>query len=187
MIKMFSSFRAKREASFISPLLNERDKVLDFGCGDLLIAKSIKEKKDVKIIGVDIIDKKIADLPFRKYNGKEIPFKNKSFDVTYSSFVLHITKNIEELLSECLRVTQTKVIILEDVYNNDFELFLSKFVNVFNILFVPSFRDFHTHVKTEKEWVDLFKKFKIKKIIIKNIRPVPFRPTRHRLFVLHLK
>ena len=184
--RFFNKRRAKKIANFICPLLSKGDKVLDFGCGNLLVAEFIQGNLDVRIIGVDVIDINLTSLPLKIHDGERIPFEDKSFDVTYAGFVFHHTDTIDSLLSECIRVTKKRIIILEDVYENDFELWITKILDYSNKLASPDI-DILLNFKKEIEWIALFNKFKLGDVKIQKIRPVLLRPTRHRLFVLDLK
>lgn len=182
----FTKRRAKKIANFICPLLSKGDKVLDFGCGNLLVAEFIQGNLDVRIIGVDVIDINLTFLPLRIYDGEKIPFEDKYFDVTYAGFVFHHTDAIDSLLSECIRVTKRRIIILEDVYENNFELWIMKAFDYSNKLSSQEI-DIVLSFKKEIEWIELFNKFNIRDVRVQEIRPVLLRPTRHRLFVLDLK
>ena len=184
--RVFNKRRAKKIANFICPLLSKGDKVLDFGCGNLLIAEFIQGNLDVSIIGVDVIDINLTSLPLKIYDGEKIPFEDKYFDVTYAGFVFHHTDTIDSLLSECIRVTKRRIIILEDVYENDLELWITKILDYSNKLASPDI-DILLNFKREIEWIALFNKFQLGDVKIQKIRPVLLRPTRHRLFVLDLK
>ncbi|MEK6878691.1 MAG: methyltransferase domain-containing protein, partial [Nanoarchaeota archaeon] len=94
------SKKSEKIASSISALLSSNDRVLDFGCGNMLIAKFILQKLDVKIIGIDVGNINLTELPITIYDGKRIPFKDKYFDVTYAIFVFHHIENIELLFTE---------------------------------------------------------------------------------------
>jgi SAM-dependent methyltransferase len=184
--RLFSQKRAKKIAGFIYPLLFGGDRVLDFGCGNLLVAEFIQGSLDVKITGVDVIDINLTPLPLKIYDGRKLPFGDKNFDVSYAAFVLHHTNDIELLLSECIRVTKRRLIVLEDVYENNFELLIARALDYSNKLSARGM-DIRLNFKKEVEWIDLFNKFEIRDMQTQKIRPVLLRPTRHRLFVLDLK
>jgi len=184
--KFFNRKRAKRIADFILPLLSNGDKVLDLGCGDLLIAESIQRNLNVKITGIDVVDANLTSLPLKLYNGKKIPFRNKSFDITYAAFMFHHTNNIESLLSECIRVTKKRIIILEDIYENNFDLLMIRVFDYGNKL-TSLIIDVPLNFKKEVEWIKLFNKFKVKDVKIRKIHPFPLKLTKHRLFILDLK
>jgi len=178
--------RAKRVSSYIRPWLSQGDRVLDFGCGNLLIAQSLDSTLDIDILGVDVIDVNATPLPFILYDGKVIPFGNDSFDVTYAAFMLHHTTNTRSLISECIRVTKQRLLILEDVYKNKFELFISKALDHANLL-TSSNMNIPFNFRKENEWISLLHHPKLNLIDTQKVRPVAFRPTRHRLFILEVQ
>src|SRR5947207_9624087 len=80
------------KTKLLEPYLKESKTLLDFGCGDLSLAKSLKEKnKRLQITGIDVVkfSKKINGITFRSYDGKILPFKNNSFDTVIAFFVFH--------------------------------------------------------------------------------------------------
>ena len=184
--KFFMAGRAKKIAGFIYPYLSDKDEVLDFGCGDMIISYFIQKNIDVKIKGIDVIDTNLTSLPLQIYDGKSIPFEDKSFDATCASFVLHHTDNIESLLSECIRVTKRRIIILEDVYQTNLELFMVKLFDYGNKLLSLEM-DIPFNFKKESEWIELFNKLNVKNIKTKKIYPHFLKLTKHRLFILDLK
>lgn len=177
--------RAKRVSEIIKPWLRTGDKVLDFGCGNFLIGKTLQNDINVQVFGVDVIDVNKTDLPFTVYNGEVIPFDNNSFDVTYAAFIFHHTTNINALVSECARVTKRRLLILEDVYFNKLELFVTKFLDHVNLL-TASDMNIPMNFKQETEWLSQLKRPGLKLVKSKKIRPVALRPTRHRIFVIDL-
>jgi ubiquinone/menaquinone biosynthesis C-methylase UbiE len=175
--------RAQRVSEIIQPWIVTGDRVLDFGCGNLLIGRTLQNNIDVQVIGVDVIDVNNTDLPLTVYNGDVIPFDNNSFDVTYAAFMLHHTTNIYTLISECARVTKRRILILEDIYINKFELLVMKFLDHVN-LFTSTDMNIPMNFKKESEWLSLLERPGWKLVKSKKIRPVALRPTRHRLFVI---
>uniref|UniRef100_A0A6C0CTF5 Methyltransferase type 11 domain-containing protein n=1 Tax=viral metagenome TaxID=1070528 RepID=A0A6C0CTF5_9ZZZZ len=85
--------------------------ILDLGCGTCCTTKKL-QKQGKKITALDIVDKGICMKP-QLFNGKDIPFNKKHFDLGICSFVLHHTRTQKELLFE-LKRTCKKIIILED-------------------------------------------------------------------------
>ena len=185
IVNFYNQQRAEMIANCITPFLSHDDTVLDFGCGTLRIAEAIQRNIDVNITGIDVIDINATTLPFRIYDGQTIPFEDKSFDVTYAAFVFHHTTNIERLMSECVRVTKRRLLILEDVYQNKLELLVTKAMDSGNI-FYSSEMDIPFNFMKKSQWIDLFHRFNVHNIKIQKIFPVPLRPVRHRLFVLDL-
>lgn len=108
-----------RQVNTVAKFSPNAKKILDIGCGNGYPTAILYNKfKKSDIIGIDI-DKRDAwqtineayPIQFQTYNGKDIPFKNKTFDVVVLFGVLeHINENKQdnkietELLKEILRV-----------------------------------------------------------------------------------
>ncbi|MFH1833030.1 MAG: class I SAM-dependent methyltransferase [Candidatus Levyibacteriota bacterium] len=92
--------------------------VLDAACGDGGLGKLIKEKWGVKVYGADIsrkgvrlarkfgVEAKVCDL------SEKIPFKDKSFDMVFSSESIEHFVNPDKFLREVNRVLKPKGIIV---------------------------------------------------------------------------
>lgn len=177
--------RARRIAGFIAPRLDPGDSVLDLGCGNLLVADFIRQQCPVHITGIDVINTNLTDLPLVLYDGHTIPFQDKSLDATYAAFVLHHTDHSERLLRECLRVTRNTLLVLEDVYRNRVELWLTKALDFTNKLRAPDM-PVPFNFRQEAEWTALFNQLGAQNVAVEKVYPLPLRPTRHRLFRVSL-
>ena len=95
---------------------NQSIKGLDIGCGAGELTKKIaKQKPLIRLTGVDIV-KRIdleseKEFHYKNYDGKTLPFEDKSFEFTYLVDVLHHTDNPSALLKEAIRVTKYFIII----------------------------------------------------------------------------
>lgn len=148
----------------ISSLLSHGEKVLDYGCGDLMFAKSLKKKiKDLKITGVDVVDSpKVKDIPFIKYNGGKLPFKDGVFDTVVSVYVFHHCDNAEVAFRECVRVAKKRVIFIEAIARSGREILPMKFMDWFFNIWKPEPIPLTFQFRTLKEWEGTFKKLKLK-------------------------
>lgn len=86
-------------------------RVLDFGCGDGRSINLFREiLPDAKLTGVDIASSPEVDLrrrtdgEFVTYEGFELPFEDRSFDLVFSHQVLEHVRKPELALSEVARV-----------------------------------------------------------------------------------
>ena len=86
------------------------------------------------------------------YDGKNLPFADKSFDTVLLLTVLHHIPEAETVLKECQRVAD-KIIIIEDIYKNQVQKYLTYFTDsLFNFEFIG-----HPHSnKRDSEWRNLF-------------------------------
>jgi len=130
------------------------ERILDFGCGSGIFGKKVKENLKKEIIGIDIVDKRLCEIPFKIYNGKEIPFPDNHFDLVLVAFVLHHTKDPLSILKEIKRVGK-RIIIFEDLPEGIIgKLYCCFHWLMWNLFFgkSPKF-NFHT----SKEWREIFK------------------------------
>jgi ubiquinone/menaquinone biosynthesis C-methylase UbiE len=153
---------AERKTQFFEAFFKDSaESILDFGCGDLSLAKSLYTKnKQLKITGIDVVDfnEKVKGISFKKYNGVKIPFKDNAFDTVISVFVFHHCESAEIMFHECLRVAKKRVIIVEAVAGSKSEIPFMKFIdwmtNVWKREEIPLTYQFHTI----NEWKNIFRK-----------------------------
>lgn len=112
--KLVYSRRMNVLALHLAALLPPDARVLDVGCGDGMIDSLIMQHRpDVVISGVDIMTREHTYIPVAVFDGKTIPYNDKSFDVVMFVDVLHHTDYPESLLREANRISQD-VILLKD-------------------------------------------------------------------------
>lgn len=109
--------KVKYLLELITPLLGESKKILDLGCGSGEVSKALLGSGYL-VTSVDVVDKvKVEGVKVLVYDGVNIPFKDKDFDVVLLITVLHHVKDYDKLLIEAGRVAN-KVVLVEDVYEN---------------------------------------------------------------------
>jgi SAM-dependent methyltransferase len=88
------------------------DSLLDVGCGDgvntLALADAIGAKR---VAGVDVVIRETTHIEAKKYDGRSIPFGDRSFDVVSIVDVLHHADDPDAVLREALRVSSRMVVI----------------------------------------------------------------------------
>lgn len=90
--------------------------VLDVGCGDGLLSSMVMEKRpDVKIKGLDILERSQTYIPVEQFDGSSIPCGDGAFDVAIFVDVLHHTIDPMILLNEAVRVAHRAVIIKDHI------------------------------------------------------------------------
>lgn len=108
--------------------------VFDLGCGAGHIARELK-LRGMTVRAFDIVPpiryfgmwafgapcvkalSKMHNFPFQSYDGKRLPFLGHSFfDTVLLAFVLHHAKDPDALLTEAIRVSNGRLIILEDTF-----------------------------------------------------------------------
>ncbi len=165
----------KWKVDLVSPYLKD-ETILDFGCGDLALANELKKKnKDLNIVGVDIMEfpDRVKNIKFIKYDGYTLPFKDKSFDTVISFYVFHHCPSVEKALIECIRVAKKRVIFVEAVARYRFEKYPMMLIDWICNLWKMELIPFTSQFYTEKQWIKLFKKNKIKNTF-KKIQKTPF-------------
>ena len=110
------------------------DTVLDVGCGTGAMC-SVLNEKGLTVIGIDPADKMLKIAKRQPENKKitfiqasvlkQLPFDNKTFDISIASYVAHgLQKNErKQMYAEMSRVTKSKVIIYD--YNQERALLTS--------------------------------------------------------------
>ncbi|HVF26554.1 MAG TPA: class I SAM-dependent methyltransferase [Anaerolineales bacterium] len=180
----FADYRANQIATQLSKFVEPNETVLDCGCGSMRISEMLQEKRGVTAFGADVIRLNHNNRNFCLCSGENLAFKSGSFDVVFLIFTLHHITNPVRALQEGLRVTNKRLIVLEDVYKNQPELKLLKTLDWYGNILISKDMNFPFNFKTENEWKDVFKSLDTKLITVESIRPTAWRPSRHRVFVL---
>lgn len=94
---------------------------LDFGCGDgIVLRQNAAVRPDFKYYGVDVRDfsHEVPDyVTFTTYNGKTLPYPDKSFDIITVNHVFEHIKDPREILMELKRVLKKNGHIYIEVPN----------------------------------------------------------------------
>ena len=184
IVEAFDEYRAERVAGFLEEAIQPGARVLDCGCGKMRVGELISQELNIEVIGVDVISLNETDLDMCLGDGGRLPFEDNSFDAVYVVSVLHHTEKSQRMLRECLRVARDQLVVMEDVYRNGFERLLLKLFDwLGNRPFVAEMSLPFTFC-SEREWLAQFKKLGVKVAKVVPVRPVPWRPTRHRMFIL---
>ena len=125
VLSAWVSRNANWKARLVVPYIYNYERVLDFGCGDLSLAREIlKLRPACHIVGIDVIDnsKKSTDIPFTTYDGKTLPYQDSSFDSVISFYVYHHCDDPVAAFRECLRVARKRVILVESVSRNSWDI-----------------------------------------------------------------
>lgn len=99
---------------------NKKLNLLDVGCGDMAIAKNLASRiKNLQYTCIDIYPNVEHWNNYYEFDGKNIPFHEKEFDLVLFSDVLHHGyDNIKILLIEAKRVSD--IIIIKDHFEYGF-------------------------------------------------------------------
>lgn len=149
-----AKFKIERISEYLSP----QEKILDIGTGPGSVCL-LMQRAGYDITPVDVIDQTLSpEVKPQIYDGKKLPYNDSSFDTTLILTVVHHTTNPEKILSEANRVSN-KIIIIEDIYSNPIQKYLTFFVDsIVNMEFSG-----HPHSnKSDCEWRNTFKELGLK-------------------------
>lgn len=82
----------------------------------------LMESAGIQVTSLDVIKhpEAISLRNFVLYDGKEIPFKDASFEASIAMYVLHHVKERDKLLKEMKRVSSRRIILVEELYHGWF-------------------------------------------------------------------
>lgn len=180
----FDHFRATRIARFMGAYIQPAQAVLDFGAGSMSVARAVHRELRAQVVGVDVLPVSGSCLPFSVYDGVRLPFARDTFDHSYVAFVLHHARQPQQALEECLRVTRGFVIILEDIFRTPAgRAALTVFDWIGNRPFSGDMR-LPYNFRTDAEWRAVFQQLGGELVDVRPVRPNPWRPTAHRMYVI---
>lgn len=106
--------RVKILAARVAPLLPEKARVLDVGCGDGEVSQAILGlRPDLYLEGAEVLLRGKPRIKVSAYDGHRLPFADKSFDAVMFVDVLHHTEDPAQLLREAGRVA-SKCVVIKD-------------------------------------------------------------------------
>ena len=144
---------ALNTCGYIRPFIANTDQILDVGMGSGFVLDHIKRYIGAQIQGIDVIDISQTTTKPLIYDGINIPFADNAFSVSICSFVLHHASEQLRLLSELARVSQSAIIIFEDIPETSFEIMLTKIHALFSVL---QYRSNHLKFHSDMEWKNIF-------------------------------
>jgi ubiquinone/menaquinone biosynthesis C-methylase UbiE len=122
LLQAFLRRYAASEARAIAPFV-VGSRLLDLGAGEGYVTTALRQQAEVWACAVDIGPYQRASEPYLIYDGGRLPFRDATFDTALVSLALHHCADPERVLDEALRVTRSRLIILESVYRNRWERF----------------------------------------------------------------
>ena len=108
--------RIRRLSELLSELIPPGCSLLDVGCGDGKLARSLQLKRpDLRIEGVEVLLRKHTSIPVTSFDGKSLPYGDSCFDGVMLIDVLHHTPDPLLLLREALRVSRRWLVLKDHV------------------------------------------------------------------------
>jgi len=175
--------RARAELIFCSlkEFLKNEETLLDIGCGSCNIIEVLNEN-NLNVVALDIKNLSIINgIKPIVYDGKRMPFVDNTFDCSMILTVLHHTTQQKELLDEAMRVTKRKIIVLEDIYTNKIDRYVTQFVDsIINL----ELRHPRTN-RTDSEWRLFFKSLGLRIVNVRfPKRYLVFKPVLYELEII---
>ena len=106
------------KAQRLAARIHDGDEVLDIGCGSGHTLAEVSLFRAIRPRGVDVAlrGQRFEEIPIARYDGRTLPFDDKSFDVTLLCYVLHhlSPEHAAVLFGEAVRVTRRRIVMLED-------------------------------------------------------------------------
>jgi len=142
--------------------IKEDSQLLDLGCGSGIIGKEFGRFFNSEVLGLDIIDNRVVEIPFRRYDGNNLSFlKDNSYDAVLINFVLHHCQNPLELLKESKRVSKEIIVLYENIPEGIFSKIFCYFHGVSFACFFQKNANRGKFLKRE-EWEEEFEKLGLK-------------------------
>lgn len=183
--KFFSRFyekAARKMCIDCQDFIKENSKILDLGCGSGIVGEEFQKFFKADIIGVDIKDLRIKKIPFKSFDGLNLPFLDNSFDTVLISYVLHHARDPEFLLKEAKRVVKNRIIIYEDLPEGFLAKLFCYFHGISFGLFFQKNKESGTF-KNDVEWKEIFGNLGLRLTFEKKVSPV-FYSVKQKLFIL---
>ncbi len=160
-MKFFNSFirkivRARSEIVLerIDPFIKKSSKIIDIGSGTGDIAYLL-DKQGKDITPVDVADfHGIRLIKTTIYDGKRLPFSDKSFDTALLLMVMHHTPSPDLVFSEAARAAK-EIIVIETSYTNRIDRWFTVITDAMGNL---RFNAYWSSYKTDEEWRRFFSK-----------------------------
>ncbi len=93
-------------------IIPDNARTLDVGCGDGLLTHLIAQRRpDIDITGIDTLVRESSRVRVDRFDGRVIPYHDRSYDVVMFVDVLHHTDDPLELLREAARVARKSIVI----------------------------------------------------------------------------
>jgi SAM-dependent methyltransferase len=122
LLQTFLRRYARGEARALARHVSGRS-LLDLGAGEAWVAEALHGLTPAWTCSVDVGPFRLAHEPYVLYDGARLPFRDRAFDTTLISLALHHCAGPETVLDEAVRVTRSRLLVLESVYRNSYERF----------------------------------------------------------------
>ena len=95
--------------------IRKNDRILDLGAANSCLGQLLEKNYNCHAISLEVTQYQTQNrLPLVIFNGRDIPFKDNSFDIVLILFVLHHAEEPAQVLKEAKRICRRSVIVFED-------------------------------------------------------------------------
>lgn len=165
MLDILRKINTNYKFSVLAPFFSRAEKVLDFGCGDLSLTRTLfKGNPTLNITGVDVIDfgRRPKGIKFYKYDGWRLPFEDKTFDTVLAYHVLHHCDSPLQSFKECFRVARKRLIIVEPTYRLGVEIPIMRFMDWLYNAWKSKSISMQYQFLSKRDWSDIFKQYRLR-------------------------
>ncbi len=142
--------------------------VIDVGCGAGWVGAHLA-RLGHPVTGVDPLDKRLADLPFRPGRAEHLPFPDRAADWVLLGCMLHHVEAASHgaILAEARRVARRGVVVVEDVYESAAGLRMTRWIDrLLNLDAGP-----HPHAnRRTPEWLALLAQHGFEPVLVREWR-----------------
>lgn len=126
--KYLADYRDHWFLKHLAGWIGGNDLVLDLGAGNSCLGELLEMHCDCRAINLEVAKYQTRNsLPVVIYNGRDIPFKDNSFDVVLIMFVLHHAAEPAQVLKEAKRICRRSVVVFEDHIESWYDLLHFRF------------------------------------------------------------
>jgi SAM-dependent methyltransferase len=129
-----SKYRITRLTGYFREFFKESDvrTVLDVGCGHAHVTRALQDEfPHISFTGVDVKVRDNPAIPVIGYDGKTLPFADKSFDAVMTIDVLHHTDDPVATLKECARVARRFILVKDHIADSWYDDLRLRFLDWF--------------------------------------------------------
>jgi len=139
----------------------EGKSILDLGTGDGKVGAALA-RRGFSVSLADVLDFRAPEaknIRFEKYDGKTLPFGNKSVDNVLLLTVLHHADEAIRVFEEAVRVARNRIIVIESVYFNNEHRKLNMFLDWFYNRVIHNNVNCPFNFQSPSGWESTFSKF----------------------------
>jgi SAM-dependent methyltransferase len=157
-------------------------RVLDLGCSDGRVARSLQSVTGGSYFGADVLLQQKISIPAVIYDGQSLPFRGSVFDFVTMIDMMHHSDGQEKLMAEAARVSGKFILVKDHFFNNWFDRTVLKVADFIGNK--PYGINLPYNYLSMEAWDELFKKNDLKVIRSETFRFKWFDPTKQVIFLL---